>query len=128
MIVLDTHAWIWWASRKSRLSRRARTAMDKADTLGICAISCWEIAMLVDYGRLELDRDVRMWIEHALALPKIELVPLTPDVAVGAYRLPEGFHGDPADRMIVATARLRSCSLITKDAGIRDWGHVQAIW
>jgi len=95
MIVLDTHAWIWWAGKSSRLSKRARKACQSADEMAVSAISLWETAMLVAKERLGFDRDVELWIRQALALPSIRLEPLTPAIAVRSTRLPGTFHGDP---------------------------------
>jgi PIN domain nuclease of toxin-antitoxin system len=127
VIVIDTHAWIWWAADRRRLSKRAKSAISSADLLGVSAISCWEVAMLVHHGRLRFDRELNRWFEAATSLPRISLLPLTPSVATGAYRLP-GFHGDPADRMIVASALAWGWPLVTKDRSIRDWDGVQTIW
>ena len=114
MIVLDTHAWIWWAAGSPRLSATARHAIDGADALGVCAISLWEVGMLVAKKRLDLDRDPLAWLKQALALPRVELLPLTPDVAVDAARLPAAFPGDPADRLIVATATQHGARLVSR--------------
>jgi PIN domain nuclease of toxin-antitoxin system len=128
MILLDTHAWIWWASQSPKLSAVAGQAIAKETELGVGAISCWEVAMLVDKGRLKLDRDVGLWVDQAVALPKVVLLALTPQIAVASVRLPASFPSDPADRMIVATARHYSISLVTKDEPIRKCGLVATIW
>jgi PIN domain nuclease of toxin-antitoxin system len=127
VIVLDTHAWIWWTSAPERLSKRARSAIDEADELGVAAISCWELAMLVAKGRLELDRDPLVWIRQALAAPRVELAPLSPEIAVRAAGL-ERFTGDPADRMIVATALQRRAALVSKDERVRAAQAVEVVW
>lgn len=128
MIVLDTHAWIWWAAGSRELSAPARHAIDGADGIGICAISLWEVSMLVAKGRLEFDRDPLEWMKQALALPRVELLPLTPDVAVEAAALGTEFHGDPADRLVVATALDQAARLITRDLRIRRSGVVRTVW
>jgi PIN domain nuclease of toxin-antitoxin system len=128
LIVLDTHAWIWWAAEPGKLSAKARAAIEASDTLGVCAVSCWEVAMLVAKGRLELDREVLVWLRQALALERLELCALTPQIAVGASRLPETFPGDPADRMIAATAASRRAGLVSKDARLRNLPDVRTIW
>ena len=84
MIVLDTHAWIWWTASPARLSNRARARIDAAAELGVCAISVWELGILVARGRLVLDRDVLVWARQALAIPRVALLPLTPEIAVAA--------------------------------------------
>ena len=128
MIVLDTHAWIWWAAESHRLSRRAHGAIAAADRIGVGAVSCWEVAMLVQKGRLELDRDVETWVEQALSLPRLELVALTPAIAVLAGSFDDSFHGDPADRMIVASALVTGAELVTRDRPIRASKLVRCVW
>lgn len=127
MIVLDTHAWLWWRNESVHLSARAKRAIAKADRIGVCAISCWEFAMLVAKGRISVDRPPLDWLRQALAVPSVELLPLTPAVAVKSMQL-EGFHGDPADRLIVATALLEGVSLVTVDDRIRGYPGVVATW
>ena len=119
MILLDTHAWIWWASQSPKLSAAARQAIENETKAGVAVISCWEVAMLMDKGRLKLDREVGLWVEQALALPKLEVLPLTAQIAVASVRLPADFHSDPADRMIVATARQYNVPVVTKDERIQ---------
>lgn len=128
MIVLDTHAWIWWSAESSRLSSRARSAIEQADAVGVCAISCWETAMLVAKGRLRLDRDALVFVRQALSLPRVELLPLTPEAAVAAAGLAAQFPGDPADRMIAATAIGMGAPVVSKDARMRDLGELKTIW
>ena len=107
MILIDTHIWIWWVSNSERLRRPHRDLLSDADQqFAISIISCWEVAKLVQYGRLELDRPVSEWIESALSYAPLELLPLTPTIRVDSTQLPEPFHRDPADQMIVATARV----------------------
>lgn len=126
MIVLDTHAWIWTVADPDRLSSRARRRIAEEPSLGIAAISTWEAAMLVARGWLELDRDVLVWIRDALGQPKMTLLPLTPEVAVASVRLK--LHGDPSDRLIVATALDHEADLITADATIRRARVVRCVW
>ncbi len=129
MIVLDTHAWIWWVSEPQRLSSAARSALDYAKAAGVCPISAWEISTKVAQGRLTLDRDVALWVRQALARPPLELLELTAEIAVAAGQLGKaGFHGDPADRLIVATAIHLGAQLVTKDDRIRDFGGVKTVW
>ncbi len=127
MIVLDTHAWIWWASAPSKLGRRGRAAIEQSDRIGIPAVCCFEVAAAVAKGRVTLDRAPLEWLEQALALPHAELVPLTPAIAVKATQL-GAFHGDPADRLIVATALLEAAPIVTKDRNIRGYEAVTAVW
>ena len=128
MIVLDTHTWIWLAGGSDKLSKRARRRCERASILIVPAISTWEVAMLVRKGRIGFDRDVQLWIGQALTLPGIRLEPLTPAIAVRSTRLPGDPHGDPADRMIIATAMEHGAPIITRDKQIRDYPHVRTIW
>ena len=97
MIILDTHAWIWWLSVPENLSKAAERDIRSAKRIGISAISCMEVATLVERRRIDLDRDPLEWMNDALDLPRIELLPLSPAVAVKASSLDGDFHGDPAD-------------------------------
>ena len=128
MIMLDTHTWLWWVSDQKRLSRNAKKAIDAATQIVIGAISCFEVATAVTKGRISLDRGPRDWLEAALALPRVEMVGLTPAICVTATRFGREFPGDPADRLIVATALLESATLVTKDARIRRYPAVETIW
>lgn len=87
-------------------------------------ISCWEVAQLVSKGRLGLDRPTREWVQSALDAPRVEFVAFGPDTAVEANELPEPFHREPADRILVATARLLNVPLLTADAKILVYPHV----
>lgn len=127
MIILDTHVWIWHVSSPEKLSRAAQAGLQRSQRLGVSAISCWEVAMLVAKKRLHFDRPVLDWIEQALALPRIELCPITPAVAVQATAM-ENFHGDPADRIIAATAYVKNARLVTKDEQLRAADMVDALW
>ena len=104
MIVLDTATWIWRASDPERLTTSGRRAIDQAERVLVCAISVWEVAMLVAKRRVQLDRPVEQWVGIALALPGIQIAPLEPAIAVRSTKLPGEFGPDPADRIIVATA------------------------
>ena len=128
MILLDTHAWIWWASDPERLSKPAAHALRSAKAVGISAISCWEVATLVAKCRIRLDRDPLEWIEQGLALPNVQLLPLTPAISVRSTQLGRMFHGDPCDRILVATALLESATLVTKDEQIRKYPAIQTVW
>ena len=125
--VLDTHAWIWWASAPGKLGRRGRAAIEDADRIGIPAVCCFEVAAAAAKGRITLDRAPLEWLEQALALPRAELLALTPTIAVKATQLGV-FHGDPADRLIVATALVDGAPLVTKDRNIRAYTAVSSVW
>ena len=90
----------------------------------MCAISCWEVAKLVELGRLQFAVPVEQWLAQAL-LPPVQLLPLSPEVAAASTQLPGSFHRDPADQIIVASARIYNCPLVTLDRLIRAYPHVQ---
>ena len=118
MILLDTHAWIWWTSESIKLSKNAVKEIQGTDRIGVSIISCWEVSMLVAKQRIGLNMDVQDWVDMALDFPKIQLIPIDPKSAVLSSRLPGSFHGDPADRIIVATCLNMGIPLITKDKRI----------
>lgn len=133
MILLDTHVLVWSLSDDPRLGRKARQLIDEATGSSIVlvsAITLWEIAMLVEKGRLALGRDVAAWIEAALEAPGLQLAPVSPEIAIDSVRLPGHFHADPADRLIVATARQADATLLTGDRAILTYaaaGYVKAV-
>lgn len=125
-LLLDTHALVWLVVGDARLSAAVRKRIESAaqhQQLWVSAITPWEIGMLVSKGRLVLDRDVMDWVAAALALPGIRLAPLDPAVAVASTRLPGELHADPADRLIVATARHLGAALVTADAALLSYGR-----
>ena len=133
MIVLDTHVLLWWANgTHDKLSSRARNQLAKAEKIDggiiVSAISAWEIAVLVSKGRLTLAMDVDDWLGCAASLPGIRFVSVDRHTAAQSVRLPEPFHQDPADRIIVCTARGLNLPLVTRDKHIRAYGHVKTIW
>jgi PIN domain nuclease of toxin-antitoxin system len=131
VIVLDTHAWVWWASEPERLSAPARRVVEEAareDGLLVSSISVWEVAMLVARGRLELTLDVADWVAKSEALPFLVFVPVSNAIASRSVRLPGEFHEDPADRIIVATAVTMGARVVSKDAKIRAYPHVEVVW
>lgn len=131
MIVLDTHAWIWWASNPERLSRRAKKAVDSAvehKAIFISSISAWEVALLVAKNRLKLSMDGADWIAKSERLPFVNFVPVDNAIAIKSVALPEPFHADPADRIIIATAITMGVPVVTKDERILTYPHVESIW
>lgn len=129
LIVLDTHVWLWWVSEPNKLSRRARDTVDGADVLGVPSICCWEVATRVGLGKLRLDRDLRTWIRQALAQERITPLDLTAALALDAALLArDGIHGDPADRIIAATAISLNAPLVTKDRALRGFAPLATIW
>lgn len=126
MVVLDTHAAVWWTTEPDRLSARAASAIAAADRIGIPSIVFWEVALLVRKGRLELDLQVSEWAAQVQLIPRVEAIALTPPIALAADALV--MHPDPADRFIVATARALDARLVTKDRSIRSRRVARTIW
>jgi PIN domain nuclease of toxin-antitoxin system len=129
VILLDTHIWIWWVHGDDRLSGEHLELLQEYESigLGVSVISCWEVAKLVEYQRLSLPCRVNEWLEQALAYPGIRLLNLTPQISVESTQLPEPFPRDPADQIIVATARLYDCPLMTVDSKIANYPHVRLL-
>lgn len=132
--ILDTHAFIWLMQgtpgefSKTTLKLIERLAGD--NELYLSAISLWELSMLESKGRIILSEPCLLWIQQALAVPGLNLVPLNPEISVDSANLPAEFHGDPADRIIVATARYLNAKLFTRDAKIINYakaGYLEAI-
>jgi PIN domain nuclease of toxin-antitoxin system len=130
MIVLDTHIWVWWVNGSSELSTRKAQLLSshQGDGFGVSIMSCWEVAKLVEKGRLILTMSVGQWIDQALSHPAVTPLPLTPKIAVASTQLPQPFHNDPADQIIVATARELDCSIATDDRNILSYAHVKRAW
>jgi PIN domain nuclease of toxin-antitoxin system len=131
MIVLDTHVLLWWVNDQSTLSEPARNAINLAvgaKSVQVSSISAWEIAMLVERGRLRLALDVRDWLYRCESLPFLHFMPVTNAIAVESVRLPDFPHADPADRIIAATALSLGAPLITKDDKLRNYPQLKTIW
>ena len=131
MIVLDTHVWLWWISNPEKLSTSAGQAIDQAVTekgIIISSISTWEVALLVDKGRLELSIDVRDWVRKTEGLPFVNFIPVDNTISLRSVTLPGQFHSDPADRIITATAMTMGLPLVTRDDKILNYQHVRTIW
>lgn len=133
MIVLDTHALVWWVNDDQQLSPNARAAIDherqsEDGIILVSAISAWEIALLVERGRLTLGMNLDDWLDTVREIDGVKFVPVDEMVGVESTRLPGDFHKDPADRMITALARRFNAPLITADENIRRYKHVRSIW
>lgn len=123
MILLDTHVWVWWVQGDPVLPPPMRGILEVNEKygLGVSVISCLEVARLVAYRRLTLPKPVLQWVEEALRYPHVKLIELSPEIAVESTQLPEPFHKDPSDRIIVATARRLNVPLATTDGLIRQY-------
>lgn len=126
MIVLDTQALVWMHLATEKLTVPAKKAIAKSDMLIIPSISMWEISMLVQYGRLELPCPILAWFDRIFGLPRIRLQEITPHIAVLSGSL--AMHGDPADRLVVATAKTLKLPLITADRKIQNLSLVSTVW
>ncbi|QHG17449.1 type II toxin-antitoxin system VapC family toxin [Nostoc sp. ATCC 53789] len=128
MIVLDTHIWVWWVQNDSRLTQKQQQWLQdyESDGLGISILSCWEVAKLVEKKRLILPVDIEKWLEAALAYPGVQLLNFSLPIIVDSTQL-NGFHSDPFNQMIVATARFYNCLLLTADAKILNYPDVQTL-
>ena len=133
VIVVDTHVLIWATHEDSRLGSAAQRTIEangRESSVGVSAITPWEIALLTERGRLRLDRAVVEWIETVLDLPGFRLLPIEPAIAIASVRLPGTFTRDPADRLLVATARHHGAQLVTADRAMLDYGaagHVRTL-
>ncbi|HUF94475.1 MAG TPA: type II toxin-antitoxin system VapC family toxin [Acidimicrobiia bacterium] len=128
MIVLDTAAWLWACSDMSKLSDPGRELFTSAKIALVSAISAWEVGMLVSKRRIALDRTVARWVDEAGRVGIIEIVPVDQRIAVFATQLPGEAPGDPADRIIAATALVNGCPLVTPDRALRDYPFVPTVW
>jgi PIN domain nuclease of toxin-antitoxin system len=129
-VLLDTHVWLWWLLGSERLSNRERRSLDRLASAGcahLSAMSLWEAQMLHAKGRLSLDRPFQNWLREAASPEVVQLAPLDVEVVITLQQLPKEFHGDPADRLIVATALTHGLVLATHDQAIRDSGVI-TIW
>ncbi len=133
VLVVDTHTLVWMMNNSARLGCATSKALDEAsfeDRLAVSAITPWEIGLLVSKNRLTLNSDVMNWVNEALAKPGVTQVELEPEIAVASTRLPFEMHADPADRILVATARHLGATLVTADRALLELaksGHFRAM-
>lgn len=125
-VLLDTHVVQWWSAEPERLSEGAASLVTEADELAVAAISWWELAWLARNGRIHVGIPVRSWLEQLAA--QVRTLAITPAIAEAAVALPATFPGDPADRLIYATAVEHGLPLVTKDARLREQGPAVAVW
>ncbi len=122
-LLLDTHILLWWMAGGDRLSpaqREAIAAGSGEHPFLVAEVSLWEIATLVARGRVRLGTPLRGWLEQATAPPLVRRVGISPAIAAATLDLPSSFQGDPADRLLVATARVLRATLVTADEKIRS--------
>jgi len=132
VIVIDTHILVWWVNGDSALSNKARKTMTstlkKGEEIVVSSISAWEIAMLIEKGRLVLSMELESWLDQIAHIDGVLFYPVDNEIGVKSTALPGSFHEDPADRMIVATARKLAAPLVTADEKIIGYEHVKTIW
>lgn len=131
MVLLDTHALIWWMTNVKRLSKKARSMIEEESKKGsvvISAISIWEIAMLVKKGKVAFSVDPELFLDHLESEIQVKILPVSARIARLSVSLPHADHNDPADRMIVATAMVYRAVLVTKDKKIRQWKDAETAW
>lgn len=131
MIVLDTNALIFLVNNSKKLSQKARKRIDleiDKQAIFVSSISIWEIYLLVKKGKLDLAFDVETWVNKIENFGFIKFVPIDNKIAAKSIILPEPFHKDPADRIIIATAREFGAALVTSDIRMRKYPHVQTVW
>lgn len=129
--LLDTHIWIWWHTQPHKLSDSVQNIIaDPAnfEELLLSAISIWEFCKLIEKGRIGISENPLKWIENALDMFGLRQVPLSPLIAYKSTTLPPPFHNDPADQIIVATAREEKAIILTKDEKILNYRYVRSLW
>ena len=127
-VLIDTHVWIWWLTRLPQLSPRIISALDNMPERPFLSVaSLWELSLLVEAGRVELFPNPAIWLEQAIHPNTVRIAQITRAIALELFEFPKRFRRDPADRLIIATARALSVPLLTFDRGIRNSGLVK-IW
>lgn len=128
MIVLDTHIWVWWVTLSPRLTQQQRGWINiyQSSGLGVSIFSVWEVTKLVVKGRITLSISINEWLKMALSYPGVQLLPLTIPIIIESNQL-IGFHNDPADQIIVATAKIHGCPLLTADGKILKYSDCNTL-
>ncbi|MBW2112782.1 MAG: type II toxin-antitoxin system VapC family toxin [Deltaproteobacteria bacterium] len=129
--LLDTHTWVWWYMHPQKLSPKVTNLIgdtNQYDELLLSAISPWEFCKLLEKGRIAISCNPEDWLNAAFDLPKLRLINLSPVLAYRSTVLPPPFHNDPADQIIVATARQENAVILTKDRAILEYEHVKSLW
>ncbi len=128
MILLDTHSLVWSVNADHNLSPLASAAIEEADQIVVSSITAREIALLIKAKRLQVTARLEDWLIDAEAIPNFAFIPVGNNITLAAVNLPDPFHEDPADRLIVATARNLACPFVTGDGKIRAYPYVKTIW
>lgn len=131
MIVLDTHTWIWYIDSPDLLGKKAKNKIEQArssNDIYVSSISSWEIYMLEKKNRIAFEIGCDIWIRRCEQLSFLNFVPFDNDIAKLSVNLPEPLHQDPADRIIIATAKYLGAKLVTKDEKISNYSHIKTIW
>jgi len=129
--LLDTHTWIWWNTNIQKLSSEIKNIIadpDNYEEILLSAISIWEFCKLLEKRKIGISTDPLDWINMALDITGLRVVPLSPVIANKSTSLPQPFHNDPADQIIVATAREENATILTKDQNILDYKQVRSLW
>jgi len=129
--LLDTHTWIWWNMNPQKLSKKVKDIIGKSDLYDemlLSAISPWEFSKLLEKKRIGISCNPEDWINVALDMPKLRIIPLSPILSYRSTVLPQPFHNDPANQIIVATARAENATLLTKDEKIHAYENVKSLW
>ncbi len=129
--LLDTHTWIWWHMNPTKLSQKVIqiiSNIESYDELLLSSISPWEFSKLLEKERIGISCNPEDWLKKALNMPKFRLVELSPSISYHSTILPQPFHKDPGDQIIVATAREENATILTKDDNILEYKHVKSIW
>jgi len=129
--LLDTHTWIWWNMNPRNLSRRVAgiiSNINAYEEMLLSAISPWEFSKLLEKQRIGISCNPEDWINAAMDMPKLRIVPLSPILSYRSTLLPQPFHNDPADQIIVATAREENATILTIDEKILEYKNVSSLW
>ncbi len=127
-ILLDTHIWVWMCDSPEKLSIKAKKAIRSANLCYVSSISAWEIGMLINKNRLILTTSLDNWIHSSIEKAGLTLIDINLDIAIESTRLPEPCHCNPADKFLIATARVENLSLITADKIIRNYSYCRTVW
>ena len=131
-VLLDTHAWIWMMEDNPHL-KKSKAAIDELvpeSQIFVSTISLWEVAMIESKKRIRFPVTALEWLRKAVTAPGLRVIPISPEIAVESCQLPESFHGDPADKLLIATARIMDSRLVTHDKKILNYaqkGHLEVL-